>query len=177
MQRSAVLSEGREYRYVLERIWDQRRDVVLWVMLNPSTADENRDDATIRRCIAFSQSWGYGGLAVGNLFAVRSTDPGGVIFAGDPVGPENDWYLESLASTSAMTVCAWGGSLAGHSIFQDRVSAVRDLLMSSAAMQVLDTPAVIHCLGINADGTPKHPVRLPGDTRLRRYIVDVRGKK
>ena len=61
MQRRAVLSGDREYRYSLERIWQPLKPRVLWLMLNPSTADENFDDATIRRCVGFSQRWGFGG--------------------------------------------------------------------------------------------------------------------
>ena len=167
MQRSALLSDCRQYRYTLERVWDDRGNRVLWVMLNPSTADENIDDATIRRCIGFSQSWGLGGLVVANLFAVRSTDPRGVLLADDPVGPENDEVLRKAASECISIVCAWGGSLAQHHLFQARERAVCNILAG------LDSgwpgKRVLCCLGTNADGTPKHPVRLASDTPLQPF--------
>ena len=97
MQRSAVLSEGRDYRYRLERTWDERRDWVLWMMLNPSTADELVNDQTIKGCLSFSDCWGFGGLMVGNLFALRSADPALVVRHHDPVRPENDEHLRSMA--------------------------------------------------------------------------------
>ena len=167
MQRSAVLSEGRDYCYRLERTWDERLDRVLWIMLNPSTADENVDDQTIKRCIGFSRSWGYGGLVVGNLFAVRSTDPGGVLLADDPVGPENDEHLRKAASECILTVCAWGGSLAKHHLFREREIGV--LAMLDGLESNWPGKRVLSCLGTNADGTPKHPVRLASDMRLWRF--------
>ena len=128
MQRSAVLSEDREYLYRLERTWDERSDRVLWIMLNASTADENFDDQTVKRCIGFSRSWGYGGLVVGNLFAVRSTAPSNVLRHHNPVGPENDRHLRSMASECEVVLAAWGGSLVGEDVFRFRERAVLKML-------------------------------------------------
>jgi hypothetical protein len=71
----AELSACRTYRYRLWRQWDADLAPVVWVMLNPSTADESADDPTIRKCIGFAQRWGYGGIEVVNLYAYRSPDP------------------------------------------------------------------------------------------------------
>ena len=169
MQRRAVLSDDREYRYSLERIWYPLKPRVLWLMLNPSTADENFDDATIRRCVGFSQRWGFGGLAVGNLFALRSTDSSEVLKHPDPVGPEHDFHLDLLARECDLVVCAWGGSLAASSIFTERVSSVFSLLTERKTGWLQTRPTSINCLGTNGNGTPKHPVRLSGDTKLQPF--------
>lgn len=75
MKKHAVISSDGKYRYQLLRKWDDRLPLILFIMLNPSTADADIDDPTIRRCIEFAKSWGFGGLMVGNLYAYRATDP------------------------------------------------------------------------------------------------------
>ena len=81
---------------------------MLFVGLNPSTADETNDDPTIRRCIAFAREWGYARLHMANLFAFRATEPRDMMNASDPIGPENDKHLLTLANDSILTVAAWG---------------------------------------------------------------------
>ena len=71
----AIMSECRAYRYLLWRLWDDKRATCAWIMLNPSTANEDTDDPTVRRCARFSKSWGYGGMNITNLFALRATSP------------------------------------------------------------------------------------------------------
>lgn len=93
MIKDAILSEDRKYRYILSRTWDETKPTVLFIGLNPSTADENEDDPTIRRCIIFAKSWGYGGLIMANLFAFRTTNPQGLYSEKNPVGSENDYYI------------------------------------------------------------------------------------
>lgn len=75
MKKSAILSDDRKYRYSLSRVWDESKNKVMFIGLNPSTADETEDDPTIRRCINFAKSWGYVGLEMTNLFAFRATAP------------------------------------------------------------------------------------------------------
>ena len=132
---------------------------MLFVTLNPSVADANIDDPTIRRCIGFAQRWGYGGMAVGNLFALVSTDPGLLLREKYPVGPENDSHLQRMADECPFVVAAWGDALRKHPAFRRRESEVRDLLRPRAR-------GLLHCLGITAHGTPKHPLRRSADTQL-----------
>ena len=86
MLKAAILSEDRKYRYVLLRTWDEAKPAVLFIGLNPSTADEEDDDPTILKCINYAKTWGYGKILMVNLFALRSTDPSILIHAADPVG-------------------------------------------------------------------------------------------
>jgi len=141
MQTNAVLSPCRRYRFALWRRWDIGPQV-LFIMLNPSTADELTDDPTVRRCIGFARSWGFGSLAVGNLFAFRTTSPAELSAWTDPVGPENDHWLSLLHEESSMTIAAWGnhGRLLGRST---------DI---SAKLPGL------HILGLTKQGEPRHPL-------------------
>ena len=109
------LSADGKYRYFLTRQWVYRkkvRDTVLWIMLNPSTADHNVDDPTIRRCMGFSRSWGYKAITVCNLWPFRATSPAWLwshsfenILGSDGV---NDSYILEHAEKSALIICAWG---------------------------------------------------------------------
>lgn len=110
MESSAVISSCGDYRYRLDRTWDGELHKVAFVMLNPSTADHTEDDPTIRRCISFAKSWGYGGLIVANLFALRSTDPAMLRVHSAPVGHENDRHIMEVASECREIVCAWGAN-------------------------------------------------------------------
>jgi hypothetical protein len=145
MKRSAHFSPCRKYRYVLRRVWDLHKPIVMFVGLNPSTADEYADDATIRRCIGFAQTWGYGSLVMANLFAYRSTDPNVLSSVADPIGPRNDWWLSRLHREVNIAVVAWGI----HGTLFDRQDDVLKIL-----------PAA-HCLGLTKHGHPKHPLYLP----------------
>ena len=150
MIRDAHLDQTRTYRYTLRRIWDEGSAPVVWIMLNPSTADETDDDRTIGRCVAFAQTWGAGGIVVCNLFAFRSRDPEDLWTAADPVGPENDETLRREAVGAQMVIAAWGEYTAGA--FRRREAAVRKLL---------DRP-LFH-LGLTKRGHPRHPLYVPGD--------------
>ena len=158
MKRSAILSENEVYRYTLERTWHDQKERILFVMLNPSTADANVDDATIRRCKDFAKRWDYGGLVVGNLFALRSKDPKALFDHPCPKGPENDAHLQRLAEECGAVVVAWGNSAKAFQPFRERQESVKQLLRGR-----------MQCLGTNMDGTPKHPVRLPAAAQLRPY--------
>lgn len=93
------------YRYTLTRVWEEERPRVCFVMLNPSTADASQEDPTIRRCLSFARSWGYGSLEVVNLFAWRATKPTDIFSAPSPVGEENDHHL-ALAFARAERIIA-----------------------------------------------------------------------
>lgn len=155
MQRGARFSDCRTYRYTLWRVWDDEGPKLNVIGLNPSTADENVDDPTIRRCIAFGKRWGFGRLVMTNLFAYRSTDPRGLATVEDPVGPDNDQWLREQAYDAAYVVAAWGA----HPLAVARSKAVRPLLERYAVM----------CLGITRDGAPKHPLYLPKATQPVTY--------
>ncbi len=159
VRRTAVISECGLYRYLLTRCWDigNTREDPVWIMLNPSTADADIDDATIRRCINFSKAWGYGGLQVVNLFGFRATHPRDLKKAEDPIGPDNrEHVLRAVANTSTV-ICAWGahGSLngRGHEMLQQ--------LWSWGAQ-----PFRLGTKDTN-NGHPRHPLRLAKDTKLR----------
>ena len=72
MIRSAILSKNRKHRYLLSRIWNQKNKKILFIMLNPSSADENIDDPTTKKVISYSKKWGYGGLHICNLYTYRT---------------------------------------------------------------------------------------------------------
>ena len=97
INKSATFSNCRKYRYALSRSWDEKKKIVLFIGLNPSTADEKKDDPTIRRCINYAQSWGFGGLQVANLFAYRATKPTKLRYVENPVGDDNDQQLIKLS--------------------------------------------------------------------------------
>jgi hypothetical protein len=141
----AHFSLDRAYRYTLWRRWDMfNPDYIQFIGLNPSTADEQRDDPTLRRCIAFAKREGAGALCMTNLFAFRSTDPHLMQQATDPVGPENDWWLIQMAQEARLVIACWG-HIGGY---LGRDQAVRAVL-----------PA-LWALGLTAAGAPRHPLYL-----------------
>ena len=143
--RQTIFSTCRTYRYTLWREWAGGNGYAMFVGLNPSTADETRDDPTIRRCIGFAKAWGYAGLCMTNLFAFRSPNPKNMKVVPDPVGPENDAHLAALSELAGVIVAAWGtnGTHRGRDI------AVRHLLPG------------LHCLSMTKSGHPGHPLYLP----------------
>lgn len=143
------------YRYKLWRWWGNARPA-LFVMLNPSTADAERDDPTIRRCQGFAERWGYGGLEVVNLFAYRSTTPLRTIGEG-AIGPLNDAMIVKAAMSAGVIVAAWGNR--GGALGRDK--AVLDLLERA-------WNGTIYCLGTTAQGQPRHPLYVRGDTKLEK---------
>src|SRR5271169_21821 len=116
MTPETVFSPDRVYSYTLWRVWGPDLPFVQFIGLNPSTADETKDDPTIRRCIAFAKSWGYGALCMTNIFAYRATDPGDMMVAKEPGGKENDMWLRGVAAEAGTVVAAWGrgGSFLGR---------------------------------------------------------------
>lgn len=145
--RSAILSVDRRYRYVLRRVLRPGGGrVCLFIMLNPSTADENEDDPTIRACTAMAVGWGYDELRVVNLFALRATQPSELVAHSAPVGAYNDAHILSEALGASLLVCAWGQH-GGH-MGRDR----------AVEAQLRSVGVALHCLAHNADGTPRHPL-------------------
>lgn len=128
-------------------------------MLNPSTADALVDDATIKKCIQFAKRLGFGGIEVVNLFAYRATKPADMLAAADPVGPENDTYIEAVTLLANDFVCAWGT----NACRTDRPAQVL-LALDQAGVRP-------KCLHITQDGHPGHPLMLSYDRQLQKYKV------
>jgi hypothetical protein len=126
--------------------------MVLFVGLNPSTADARQNDPTIRRCIDFARRWGYGSLAVGNIFALRTPYPRILKASTDPVGPRNDWWLRKLGSEASLVIAAWGADGAF-------------LARSKSSRRLFDQ---LWCLGRTRSGEPRHPLYLRADSAPER---------
>lgn len=148
----AETSRDGRYRYLLGRRWGDG-PLMVWVLANPSTADALTDDPTVRRCVGFAGAHGSGGLLLVNLWGWRATDPRSLVRVPDPVGPGNDRAIAGALAASAGPVVLGWGSRADPS----RVRAVLALLGERPR----------HCLGTTRDGHPRHPLYVPGVTRLR----------
>lgn len=150
----ATFSPCERYRYRLWRCWGDGKRVV-WVMLNPSTADAEVFDPTVRRCYGFSDSWGYKHLSVLNLYALRSTDPKQLWAVDDPVGPDNDEHIVSVMGAADLVVVAWGVNAK-----TDRVERFSEL----------SSGVKLWCLGTTKDGSPRHPLYVAAKTELQRWM-------
>ena len=125
-------------------------------MLNPSRADAHRDDPTIRRCIGFARDWGYGGIDVVNIFALRATDPRDLRSVRDPVGPRNDEFILRAAARSPVVI-AWGV----HGALLDR---------GAKALRLFGAGTRILALGRTRSGAPRHPLYLRRDAEAVEYV-------
>jgi hypothetical protein len=147
---TAVVTIDGLYRYRLLRSWQPSKPMMVWVMLNPSTADARADDATIRRCKGYAKQEGCGGIIVVNLYAYRATSPAVMLAAADRVGPDNDdWLQVELVNAHRHgwpVVCGWGGNAEPH-----RVAAFRRIADMCEARLL--------CIGVTKDGAPRHPSR------------------
>lgn len=151
-RKDAILSDCGRYRYRLTRAWGEGRPVN-FVMLNPSTADANVDDPTIRRCVGFARDWGHGGIVVTNLFAFRSTNPKMLASAADPIGAFNDLHIAAAAQEADLVVCAWGSHAYAGGRGREVLRKLRDM------------GAIPHALRLTAVGHPSHPLYLPADLK------------
>ncbi len=150
----AIFSHDKVYRYVLWRIWGKNLPMVNIVGLNPATADEFSNDATMRRCLKFAKSWGYGGFYMTNLFAFRTPYPNVLLKVPDPIGRDNDYWLEEIASRVDKVILAWGV----NGTFMNRDIHIYQLLKKKA-----------YCIDKSKDGHPKHPLYLKSDLIPIRY--------
>lgn len=165
---SAEFSEGGSYRYRLERNLTGRLgakpQTCAFIMLNPSTADAAEDDPTIRRCRQFAEGADCSRLLIGNLYALRSTDPSQLLSSDDPVGPANDSALRRIVHDADLIVLAWGTSEGRPPDFYARQNAVRRAPQDEQHGRVF-------CLGVCKDRNPRHPLYLP--SRGRWLVWDV----
>lgn len=163
----ALFDADRVYRYLLWRTWSDGPRIV-WLLLNPSTADEERLDPTLTRCRDYAERWGFGGMDVLNLFALRSTDPAGLYQVVDPVGPANDDITTAILEGAELVVAGWGAEVASPRarrtpVVRERPRAVCDLAAR------LERKSALQCLGTTASGEPRHPLYLKKAEILRRY--------
>lgn len=156
IETGAKFSKCRIYRYALWRVWDKSLPFVMFIGLNPSTADETKNDPTIKRCIGFAKDWGYGGVYVVNLFAFRATLPKEMKLADKPIGPRNMSWLTKTSEKCDMIVGAWGND--------------GDHLNQSAA--VISAFPKMHCLNINKSGHPAHPLYQKASVKPKVLIED-----
>lgn len=159
MKKTAIISQCGTYRYRLGRRWADGSGM-LFVMLNPSTADADLDDPTIRKCIGFASRAGCGAIEVVNLYAYRATDPKALKAAGWPVGPENHEHtvhaIMEVMHGGGIVVAAWGANARGR-------PEASEMLAKMAR-----TGIAAHALRILPDGTPAHPLMLPYSCSLAR---------
>ena len=158
----ATWSPCKRYRYTLRRqglqgMLDPGFAAIGFLLLNPSTATEKKNDPTIRKCIKFSQRWGYGSIYVVNLFALRSTDPAVLRTAVDPIGPQNDQTIEHVVDEALDVVCAWGV----NNPIPERATQVMGMIH--------DRRIIPKALRITKDWHPGHPLYVRDDTELIPY--------
>lgn len=155
MTKTADISECGQYRYSLTRTWDESLPRVCFVMLNPSTADANVDDPTIRKCIGFAKRWGCGGINVVNLYAWRATDPREL--KGLQIGsiPENSAAIRT--AMCELTVCAWGAVCPRKDL---------DIQVTRVLCAANLRGIALKCLGYSKNGHPRHPLMLAYATPL-----------
>lgn len=151
-QSGAIISDCKQYRYRLWRIWDDSKPLVLFIMLNPSTADALKDDPTIRRCINFAHSWGYGGIMVGNLFSYCSSNPKELLKVSNPVGEDNNSHILDMHAQCRLTVCAWGN--------------VKTNVKPLIGIDVSE----LHYLELTKHFNPKHPLYVKGDVIPKAFL-------
>jgi hypothetical protein len=146
----AVFSDCERYRYELHRVWNPERPALVFLMLNPSTADERMNDPTVERCQRRAQAMGHGGIVVLNLFALRATDPRDMKAADEPVGQHNDDTILSVVDGREV-ICGWGA----HGGHLNRAQEVREMIRHRASL-------ILH-LGLTKGGQPRHPLYIGYD--------------
>lgn len=173
IRRTATLSPNGRYRYHLARTWGPATPRVLFVMLNPSTADADVDDATIRVCVGRAERLGCHGIEVVNLFALRATDPRELLRADDPIGPANDLaIMDALASVDVrFVVAAWGAA----AILKAQACRPNRAPHRAEAVQRMIRAAghESRCLGRTRGGQPRHPLRVPYARPLEPFAPDI----
>lgn len=156
---AAAFSDCQLYRYWLGRRWDHRLPMGTVLGINPSSAGAAEDDHSTIKVEGFARRWGWGGYYFGNPFAFCSTDQRALMRAGDPVGPHNDAVLAELLEQGVRVVVAWGSA---------KTRGVRRLLDARlASMQPILRARSLYCLGVTADGSPRHPLMLSYERELQ----------
>ena len=154
MSKSAVISEDGLYRYQLTRAWGGHHRM-LFVMLNPSTADANIDDRTILRCIGFAEREQFDSMEVVNLYAYRATDPKELKKVLDPEGPRNDYYIMDAVARAEMIVAAWGNNALPF--------------YANSVRRKIEFLKPVHVFGLTQKRAPFHPLYLKANTPLVKW--------
>jgi len=149
---TAHFSECGDYRYLLTREFGGE-STCLFVMLNPSTANAEQDDPTIRRCISFAQREDFGRLEVVNIYGFRSASPAVLFAADDPIGDKNDSEILAALDRATSVIVAWGNHAE-----PERATVVQRLIEHSGKP--------MKCFGLTKLGQPKHPLYLSSDAEL-----------
>lgn len=163
MTGGAVLSEDALYRYSLWRSWQGDQPRVLFLCLNPSTADAEVDDPTVRKMVGFAQRWGFGSMEVVNLFAWRATKPQALRNAIDPEGPLNDSSIADAFERASRLVLAWGSHAEIRDMLDRRAFVIR------RRYNLQNHPTKVGHLGLCKDGHPRHPLMLAYATPFTPY--------
>lgn len=154
IESNANFSSGRKYRYALWRIWDKTKPLVMFIGLNPSTANEDQPDPTIRSVIRIASNNGYGGIYMLNCFPFVSSDPKKLVFTRTEI---NDSWLVATAAICKDVVFAWGN-----------FDVVRKLKRDIELLKMFPDAK---CLGRNSNGSPKHPLYMKSDTKLEKFLL------
>ena len=155
IKKSAIFSPCKAYRYSLTRAWNLSQKSILFIGLNPSTADENHNDPTLRRCMYYAFKWGFGGLVMVNLFAYRATLPTELKKSKFPLGKENNQFIINAQKEAGMVLAAWGND--GGLLNRDK-----------EVLKIITNPM---CLKINKTGQPAHPLYQKKSATPKPYII------
>jgi len=155
---TARFSEDGRYRYMLRRWWQGGGRAAIFIGLNPSKAGSDVDDLTIRKCIGFATTWGCSEIVMLNLFGLIATDPEELFTSLDPVGRENEYWVDqtlALYGDDAKLIAAWGA----HPMAETR----------GCKLEYALRPRKMMCLGKTKDGSPRHPSRIAYATALEPF--------
>jgi len=150
--RSASFSRCGLYRYSLTRRWDTGTGRCVFIGLNPSTADVGLDDPTIRRCMGFTQYWGFSEMVMVNLFAYRTPHPKLLKKALDPEGPNNRRAVRRSCQSASLVIAAWGA----HGTFLNQAQKLSNIWSQFP----------VQCFGTTKSGQPLHPLYQRADAKL-----------
>tara|TARA_B100001057_G_scaffold324177_1_gene324379 strand:- start:4327 stop:4782 length:456 start_codon:yes stop_codon:yes gene_type:complete len=150
VKREAFFSDDKKNRYLLRRVWDTEKKKLLFIMLNPSQADSKKDDPTIRRLISFSKKWGYGGFSVCNLYSYITSHPKILYNTPQIFDNKNKSFIKRQIKNSDCVIYAWGNTEVEPDWLKKIVKTC-------------------YCLGLNKNGTPKHPLYLNSNVKPLKY--------
>jgi hypothetical protein len=163
-ERGAVISDCEEYRQRLWMEWDRTKPTMAVLMLNPSRATHLVDDPTWTRCLGRAVAGKFGRLEIANLFPLRATDPSALLTHPDPLGPERtaDGAVMDAVERASMIICAWGA----HPMAPARAAHLMHIF------GIVGWRNRLYHLGLNKDGSPKHPLYIAASTRPKPFIFE-----